>query len=352
MTLPTITSALATGGAGGFAAVIAATVGWPAARVLARLITGVGDIGVARVERPAVLIRAATEEIVKDRAALAELSRDAGVADPERLSRALYRLAHDQDRRQGNREAVAQKALENLATNPPGEGEAIVSEDFMSAFEPLAESATTEDAQTLFAKVLAGECRSPGSFSKATLSFLNSMDQQLAAEIETFAGLAFGLSCEPQYLPGGKPFTNGRKLLTLRLLEAHGLLFTGVNNPFKVSGEERRFFFQDRVVIPEFSGIIGYAPLTPIGSQVFKLVWRPPSEEDMRTIVQWLKQTKLTAAYIRMGRQNYPPVNGGTMLIGPRVQIFPEPTAPSLDPLGRFTDESLGAGLTTRPPDV
>lgn len=278
MSLPEIASvAIATGSSGALAAVV----GVPATRALSRLILGVADIGLARLERPARLIRAATESLVEDRKAEATKAASAGLVD-----RASTRIEYQEERRQANREAVAQEAYRLLETDPP-ETQETVSEEFMSSFERIAEDATSDDLQRLFARILANECRRPGSYSRATVQFMNMMDTSLAREIESWAGLISGVPTALS-IPEAPPFAKGRRLLSMKRLASLGLLVMG--NYIKY-GEELNWFYIDlsvRASAPEKKSLT-VAFLTPMGEEVFSLVRRPPSSTDLEDLKAMLE---------------------------------------------------------------
>ena len=225
--------------ASGSSGALAAAVGVPATRALSRLILGVADIGIARLERPARMIRAKTE-------ALIEASKTAESSSPQTVGlveRANIRIANQEERHQANREAVAEVAYRMLEADPP-KTEAEVSEEFMSAFERLADDASSEELQALFARILANECRTPGSYSRATIHFMNMMDSPLAQEIESWAGLISGTP-KAFSIPEGPPFGKGVRLLSMKRLAGLGLFAMGA----AISWREKLVWFYFDVAV-------------------------------------------------------------------------------------------------------
>ena len=54
----------------------------------------------------------------------------------------------------------------------------------MAKFESYTEDASSDQLQTLFAKLLAGEIRKPGGISPMTLHFVSMLDQEAASLIQ------------------------------------------------------------------------------------------------------------------------------------------------------------------------
>lgn len=262
---------------------VVAAVGLPAARVLSRLIMGVGDIGVAFTERPASLVRARTAEMVEQRKAGTLLAVPA--IEGSRADRASFRAAAQEERKQVNREAIAGIVFDDLAADPP-QTDKPVEEDFMNAFERAAEDASSEELQALFAKLLAGECRNPGTYSKAALNFMNILDKSLAEEIESWSALVAGAGTA-YHLPGGGSFAKGKKLLSAGRLESLGLITRGIFVDF---GNEPSWVFHERLIFAKraTSQRMPVAYLTPLGREVFGLVPRPLSEEQISELKAFL----------------------------------------------------------------
>lgn len=127
-------------------------------RAIARLIAGATAIPAAAFENVAQRIRDDTNARRKVKAAVAAAVVKEAKQSPEVIAAAMKRWTGAKTRRQENREAIAAKALEDLADHPPtGTDGSGPSEDFMNLFEDLAERASSENLRDLFARVLAGE---------------------------------------------------------------------------------------------------------------------------------------------------------------------------------------------------
>ena len=85
-----------------------------------------------------------------------------------------------------NKSNVAQRAVDHLTApssrteSEPNSDSAEVDSDWLNYFGGYAEKARSEKVRDLWARVLAGEVRHPGSFSLTTLRVLAELDQQMA----------------------------------------------------------------------------------------------------------------------------------------------------------------------------
>ena len=95
----------------------------------------------------------------------------------------------------------AEAELENDPQTPP---DRTVDEDWLFRWRDAASVVSSEELQTLWGRVLAGEIKSPGSFSLRTLEFLKNISQEEALEIEKLSPFVFSNGCI---------FRNAKKLL-------------------------------------------------------------------------------------------------------------------------------------------
>ncbi len=72
-----------------------------------------------------------------------------------------------------------------------------ISDDWLNQFRESACQKSSEEAQELFSKVLAGEIRKPGSFSLLALTTLADMDQKVAELFNTFCSLCLVRLVDP-----------------------------------------------------------------------------------------------------------------------------------------------------------
>lgn len=104
------------------------------------------------------------------------------VSDLER--RAFRRFIAEEGRKQANMEAIAEQALPLVTDEAIPEA---VEDDWISYFFDRCRLISDEEMQMLWARILAGEANTPGTFSKRTMNFLVSLSR---ADANLFASLA------------------------------------------------------------------------------------------------------------------------------------------------------------------
>jgi hypothetical protein len=161
-----------------------------AVRALTRVVTGLGDVGAAGLDILTVLAQERAQAI-RDRTAVktaitasmtaitASMASAAAIRasqNPALLNRMIYRVLGEDLSFQENREAIAVEAGDLLDELPPRANTEGPSEDWLNVFSSYAENATSETLRAHWAHVLAGEIRSPGTFSLATLQLFSILD--------------------------------------------------------------------------------------------------------------------------------------------------------------------------------
>ncbi|MHC4060172.1 MAG: DUF2806 domain-containing protein [Planctomycetota bacterium] len=102
-------------------------------------------------------------------------------------ARAARRLTKVEIRRQQNIESIVQMSSEAL---PAEVAEEPVSEDWIARFFEAAKDVGDKEVQLLWAKILAGEVASPGTFSLRTMDILRVIDRNDAKRFELIANYA------------------------------------------------------------------------------------------------------------------------------------------------------------------
>ena len=97
--------------------------------------------------------------------------------------RAMYRFFCEEAKKQQNIEAIAEKALPELAEAATPEN---IEDDWITNFFDKCRLISDVEMQTLWSKILAGEANSPGRYSKRTISVLSSLDK---SDAELFKSL-------------------------------------------------------------------------------------------------------------------------------------------------------------------
>jgi hypothetical protein len=88
--------------------------------------------------------------------------------------RALIRFVAEEAQKQDNIEKITQKAIPQLEESSDPKN---VEDDWIVNFFDKCRIVSDEEMQSLWARVLAGEANSPGTYSKRTVNFLGSLDK-------------------------------------------------------------------------------------------------------------------------------------------------------------------------------
>ena len=92
-------------------------------------------------------------------------------------ARARIRVEHQQVRQQLNMEVVAEEALPHINDDAKPEN---VEQDWVAKFFDYAKDVTNSEMREIWARILAGEINSPGSFSRRSLNIVSQIDKRQA----------------------------------------------------------------------------------------------------------------------------------------------------------------------------
>lgn len=102
--------------------------------------------------------------------------------------RALGRFVVEEAKKQDNIEKITEKAIPELENSATPQD---VEDDWITNFLDKCRIISDDEMQSLWAKVLAGESNSPGSYSKRTVNFLGSLDKGDARLFTALCGFAW-----------------------------------------------------------------------------------------------------------------------------------------------------------------
>ncbi len=97
--------------------------------------------------------------------------------------RALNRLVIEEIKKQENIESITEKSFSSLAENATPEN---IEDDWLSNFFDKCKLISDDEMRTLWAKILAGESNTPGTFSKRTIDFISTLDKSDALLFDNF----------------------------------------------------------------------------------------------------------------------------------------------------------------------
>jgi hypothetical protein len=288
----------------------------PAGKAISRLIAGAVEIPAAYLDDFAQSIKSKTaaKQLVAKEVATAAAKLAAN--DTDIVARAAHSLLAKEYRHQKNKEEIAKKTLELLVQETPsdtrvehaqaGSGPASspreIDEDWLNVFERYAEDASTERMQELWARILAGEIRSPKSFSLKTLRFASELDQETARLFEKYLPQV----CNGRFLPKPQRL-EGSIFAELVQLEDAGLLagVTGlVGQTFKASVGSICIVNQGHVLLINVDPgdyVISFpsAMLTKIGLELSRIPRLPFSSDDLKQVVSNIPKMGIKSIILR-----------------------------------------------------
>lgn len=252
------------------------------------------------------------------RKALDKAAADQLVADPEIVGRYAARFASDAAIRQRNIEEIARMAIEETSAQgthdyPDEESETPdIDDGWRMKFTSFAEGVSDDDMRRVWARLLAGEIKAPGSYSFQTMRLLAEMDRTIA---EVFRDLSSTvIAGNAIYVSNVQQWQQGDLYLNTILLQNAGLIGerAGTSNR-----ELRRDAIGQNFIYGNRYGAVMYSPsapkklyipiiqLTESGKQLFRLL----PDQDERFVIREICQS--------LSGQGMNP-SGSFCFIGPR----------------------------------
>ena len=144
----------------------------------------------------------------------------------------LYRTEEDK-RKIENRAGIVQVAVDEMngaQSSRPNDADAKteIDDDWLNMFARIAEDKSSEELKNLFGRILAGEIRSPGSFSLRTIQFLATLSKSDAHEISNF----FSYAISGQMVPMAESDDFGSPFYSRILMKELGL----ASHPSSIGG--------------------------------------------------------------------------------------------------------------------
>jgi len=125
------------------------------------------------------------KRIAKAQADAAKIEAESQIEIHELQQRALSRFVAEESKKQENMEKITEKALPLLEGSSEPQN---MEDDWITNFFDKCRIISDTEMQTLWAKILAGEANAPGTYSKRTVNFLDSLDKSDADLFTTLCG--------------------------------------------------------------------------------------------------------------------------------------------------------------------
>lgn len=265
--------------------------------------------------------------------------------DPEYARVAVQKFGHRVIREQVNLDMISQiaanelrDASDSIEQSGPEESSDTINDDWLNVFETEARLKSTEEMQAYFGKILAGEIRTPGSYSTRTIKILSSLDQNIANLYSRLCSMCVSLHGQNIRVPsfGGNAGNNalaeyGINFSTLNLLNEHGLVIPDYNSwweyvpciAVREAGQSAictPMVYQGRhwIMMPKSNNRIGSklriegVELTQAGRELFKIVKVEPRDEHTKKLEQWLENKGYRMVEVGDGKPRIVNVDAGT----------------------------------------
>lgn len=221
------------------------------------------------------------------------------------------RIQYQEEKRQRNIAAVVSLAADELGHKEVPNSE--TNHDWTARFFSDAQDVSSEEMQTLWAKVLAGEVERPGNTSIRTLNILRNLDQNTARLFRKFCSACVSLHYPSGQVGdarvcnlGGNAGQNalqkyGFNFNALNTLSEYGLIISSYStnlpygkHPFRYQGEHWVFASKaeegtDTVEAFRLSGV----PLTQSGRELLNVVDLEPMEEYTQDLMKFIESRNL-----------------------------------------------------------
>ncbi|MFN2098690.1 DUF2806 domain-containing protein [Altererythrobacter sp. MF3-039] len=251
------------------------------------------------------LYRSVTEEadlargkaIVSDGLARAALEKI--VSDPQQVERAVERFYGDQVLKQQNLESIVAQAGSLIEERVGGEIEpppSDIDDDWRRKFTSFAEDVSSPEMQTIWAQILAGEFRDPGTYSFRTLRLVSELPPNVA---RTFQDLSKWVANGDAIACVGGDWNEGELFSKAKLLGDWGISLDAPGESSRLArklDDDQYAFPNGKVVgllhIPDGPEKIGFPIMLLTQSGVELLGLLPPANDQfvMRKILEAVRK--------------------------------------------------------------
>jgi len=185
------------------------------------------DIPPAHVEKDAATIGGKPEQGEKLGSIFADaVGRQLSGASFEKISAVVDGLVTDYIEKRNRRTRVVEIAAQEITQSPPStDTNALIDDDWLAFFKGKVDQLGSDEAKLLFGKVLAGEIKQPGSFSKRSIGILAEMGPVVGRLFDALCNISTVIS--KQHV---RVMTLGMGDVGENSLEEFGLPFEALNH--------------------------------------------------------------------------------------------------------------------------
>ena len=217
--------------------------------------------------------------------------------------RTILRVLNEEKRRQENMEKITASAISRIDDDAKPEN---MDDDWIIYFYENCRNTQNEEMQSLWASILTGEAKNPGTFSRRTLNFISTLDKSDASlftrfcsycwKFDKFSPLVYDMDHEIYN-------KNGINFNALQNLDSIGLINLDASDIIKTAlQEEIEVTYFDTSIRIKFSKSkdnelnIGVANLTNIGQELAPICGSQPLPDFFEFVLSKWKNDKLTVS--------------------------------------------------------
>lgn len=207
------------------------------------LALGVNEVREIQAEEEAKSLQMITDAQAEAKR-LYELPARLQPSEPSMAEAVERRILYQEEKRQRNIQEVLRRAADAATSTEVPDHEP--DHDWTARFFNSVQDVSSEEMQTLWAKILAGEVERPGNTSTRTLSILRDLDQSTAILFRTLCSLASSM-----FLPDGS-------ILDSRVISLGGMAGSNVLERYGLPFDRLNVLNEHGLVISEFESQMDY----------------------------------------------------------------------------------------------
>jgi hypothetical protein len=223
-----------------------------------------------------------------------KIKANAQIEINELEERARHRMIQEQVKQQSNMDSITAKAIGSLNDDARPEN---MEDDWIAYFFDKSRLTSDEEMQNLWAKILAGEANSPGTYSKRTINLLSSLDKSDALLFTQMCSFVWRFPGDPRlmilsdnddiYASRGITFESVQHLDGLGLVRFQPLQYRVL---FKKHGLFPTAYFNHNIVINITEGkdkiMAGNVMLSAVGKELLPICGSEPIPEFLDYVME------------------------------------------------------------------
>lgn len=271
-------------------------------------------LSLAQTEVDANLIRLGKKQLLSNGSIVEfeNITQEAPPSLPHVANVASRNILVDAIRKEVNLSKIVLYAEEEIINEPKTPSDETVSDDWLFRWKDFASKVSDDQMQKLWAKILAGEIRSPGSSSYRLMDFIDKLNRDEVNDIVKVFSLTAtnnnlivrGVESDVEFLNNNglqKSFFSKMSELGIVSQGSTGVVnvMTKLNlvefNPFQISYNGFVVSIKNTAKVKEGNIMVMYYTLTELGRELFFMARTPANRQYLESLVTDLSKTGATS---------------------------------------------------------